>query len=70
MPKKGGTALVRQGRELVKQSKQLCDVSRECIERGKGLRENGGRRASKANGARRRVAQREMNVEPRLVNAR
>ncbi len=48
MPKKESGELIRQGRELVKQSKQLCDVSRERIERGKHLGEDAGEQTSKA----------------------
>ncbi len=57
MPKARSGELIRQGRELVKQSKQLCDVSRERIERGRHLRADADARASKADrGSRKRGA--------------
>ncbi len=57
MPKARSGELIRQGRELVKQSKQLCDVSRERIERGKHLRAGAGERTAKADrGSRKRAA--------------
>ncbi len=57
MSKKDETTLVRQGRELVRQSKQLCDASHQRIERGKRLREDVCEQTSKADrGNRKRAA--------------
>ncbi len=61
MPKEKETAPVRQGRELVKQSKQLCDVSRQRIKLGKRLREDVVERTSEAEGKRRKLAENHKN---------
>ena len=55
MPKQKESAFVRQGRELVRTSKQLCGASRERIEHGKRMREDVGERTSRADSARRRA---------------
>ncbi len=55
MPKAQSGEVIRQGRELVRTSKHLCGASRERIEHGKSLREDAGKKKSRADSARRRA---------------
>jgi hypothetical protein len=68
MPKREENAVIRQDRDLVRTSKQLCDVSWERIEHGKRMRDELDERTSWAEIAHRK-ALRKMSMRLCIENA-